>query len=232
MQPSDAATQTVSRITSIPASKEHTMFIPPSGGPTNTVNTGCGDDNVHISKADGLAGLLGLYEVNINGQKQFMTKQQLENTQFNLGSGNDRLVVDSNVTADISANGGTGNDLMVGGSGDDDLHGGAGNDVIAGRGGNDHVDGGRGNDRLYGGNGRDHIDGGAGHDHIHAGNGNDVVHAGSGNDYVDGGNGNDALYGQNGHDHIDGGNGHDYLKGGNGFDTLHGGRGIDWKNWS
>ena len=63
------------------------MFIPPSNGPTNTVNTGCGDDNVHISKADGLAGLLGLYEVNINGQKQYMTKQQLENTQFNLGCG-------------------------------------------------------------------------------------------------------------------------------------------------
>ena len=28
-------------------------------GPTNTVNTGCGNDSVHISKADGLAGLLG-----------------------------------------------------------------------------------------------------------------------------------------------------------------------------
>ena len=59
------------------------MFIPPSG-PTNTVNTGCGNDNVHISKADGLAGLLGLYEVNINGQKQYMTEAQLKNTEFNL----------------------------------------------------------------------------------------------------------------------------------------------------
>src|SRR5512139_2977685 len=65
-------------------------------GPTNTVNTGCGDDTVHISKAEGLAGLLGLYKVEINGQTQYMTKQQLENTQFNLGRGNDKLIVDSN----------------------------------------------------------------------------------------------------------------------------------------
>src|SRR3954468_9352835 len=105
-------------------------------GPTNTINTGCGNDNVHISKAEGLAGLLGLYKVDINGHSQYMTKQQLENTQFNLGAGNDTLVVDSNVKADIHANGGKGNDVMIGGAGDDVLKGGDGSDVIAGRGGN------------------------------------------------------------------------------------------------
>ena len=172
------------------------MSINPCG-PTNTVNTGCGNDTVHISKADGLAGLLGLYEVNINGQKQYMTEAQLKNTQFNLGGGNDTLWVDSDVKVGIHANGGSGNDVMVGGSGNDDLHGGSGNDAIFGRGGNDHVDGGAGRDLLSGGNGRDHIDGGTGNDRIYGGNGNDVVHAGSGNDYVNGGNGNDALYGQN-----------------------------------
>ena len=71
----------------------------------NNVYTGPGNDNVHISKAPGLLGALGLYEVDINGQKQYMTKQQLENTNFHLGAGNDTLVVDSNVTADIHADG-------------------------------------------------------------------------------------------------------------------------------
>ena len=37
-------------------------------GPSNTVHGTGGDDSVHISKASGLAGLLGLYEVNVNGQ--------------------------------------------------------------------------------------------------------------------------------------------------------------------
>jgi len=188
------------------------MSISPCG-PSNTVNTGCGNDNVHISKADGLAGLLGLYEVNVNGQTQYMTKSQLENTNFNLGSGNDTLVVDSDVKADITANGGTGNDLMIGGGGDDHLKGGNGNDVIAGRGGNDHIEGGRGRDALFGGSGNDHVEGGRG------------------NDYINGGNGNDWLQGNRGNDHIDGGNGNDFLQGGQGIDTLHGGPGFDWKQF-
>src|SRR5512138_373710 len=91
----------------------------------NNLYTGAGDDNVHISKATGLAGLLGLYEVNINGQKQYMTEQQLKNTNFNLGSGNDTLIVDSDVKVGIHANGGSGDDLMVGGSGNDVFDGGS-----------------------------------------------------------------------------------------------------------
>ncbi|MEO7244625.1 MAG: hypothetical protein ABIX12_05720, partial [Rubrivivax sp.] len=70
-----------------------------------------------------------------------MTKQQLEHTTFKLGAGNDTLVVDSNVTADIHADGGSGNDVMVGGGGDDHLSGGTDNDALFGRDGNDHLDG-------------------------------------------------------------------------------------------
>ena len=54
--------------------------------PMNNVNTGCGNDNVHISKADGLLGLLGYNKVDINGQVQYMTNEQLSHTQFNLGA--------------------------------------------------------------------------------------------------------------------------------------------------
>ena len=125
-------------------------------GPSNTVHGTGGDDSVHISKASGLAGLLGLYEVNVNGQTSYMTKQQLENTNFELHGGNDTLVVDANVTADITANGGSGDDVMIGGNGDDNLSGGRGDDVIAGR-GNDLLVGGKGLDLLLGGRGADWI---------------------------------------------------------------------------
>jgi len=144
-------------------------FIPPCGCnpvPQNTVNGTCGNDTVHISKAPGLLGALGFFEVDVNGQKQIMSKQQLENTKFELGAGNDKLFVDSNVTADITANGGSGNDLMVGGGGDDKLSGGCGNDAIYGRGGNDCISGGHGNDYLNGGAGKDVNHGGPGWDFV------------------------------------------------------------------
>jgi Ca2+-binding RTX toxin-like protein len=157
----------------------------------NTINTGGGNDNVHISKASGLAGALGYYDVNINGKHQLMTKSQLEHTTFNLGAGNDKLVVDSNVTADIHANGGAGNDLMVGGGGDDHLNGGSGNDAIYGRGGNDDLNGGSGNDWMSGGNGNDVLRGGSGNDWQFGGNGNDVLVGGSGRDVQVGGPGFD-----------------------------------------
>ena len=152
-------------------------------------------------------GAVGPVQVNINGQKQFMTEKPNSRTPSSTWArGNDTLVVDSDVKVDINANGGSGNDLMVGGSGNDDLHGGTGNDAIFGRGGNDHIDGGTRQRLLSGGNGNDHIDGGRGNDHIYAGNGNDMVHAGRGNDYVNGGNGQRLPRGgQNGNDHIDGG---------------------------
>jgi Ca2+-binding RTX toxin-like protein len=194
------------------------------GNPSNTVYGTSGNDNVHISKAPGLLGALGLFEVNVNGNVQYMTQQQLENTNFELGAGNDTLVVDSNVKADITADGGAGNDVMVGGGGDDCLSGGKGNDVIFGRGGNDRLDGGKGNDYLSGGNGNDHLSGGKGNDTLHGGRGNDCLHGGKGNDSLHGGRGNDELHGGKGHDHLDGGKGHDHNHGGPGVDQVK----FDW----
>jgi Ca2+-binding RTX toxin-like protein len=170
-------------------------------GPSNTVHGTNGDDNVHISKADGLLGALGLYEVNVNGQVQYMTKQELENTNFKLGGGDDTLVVDADVKADITADGGSGDDVMVGGGGDDKFKGGCGDDIMLGRGGNDCLDGGCGDDIIAGGKGRDHLKGGCG---------------------------DDILLGGKNRDHLDGGPGRDYLDGGQGKDTNHGGPGIDF----
>ena len=49
----------------------------------NNVYTGPGNDTVHISQAPGLLGLLGYYSVTINGQTQYMTKNQLEKATQN-----------------------------------------------------------------------------------------------------------------------------------------------------
>ena len=153
-------------------------------GPSNTVHGTGGDDSVHISKASGLAGLLGLYEVNVNGQTSYMTKQQLENTNFELHGGNDTLVVDANVTADITANGGSGDDVMIGGNGDDNLSGGRGDDVLLGGRGNDRLRGGRGDDAMFGGRGNDVMLGGRGNDLLVGGKGLDLLLGGRGADWI------------------------------------------------
>jgi hypothetical protein len=38
-------------------------------------------NNVQVSKADGLRGALGFYEVTIDGRSQFMTKDELESLE-------------------------------------------------------------------------------------------------------------------------------------------------------
>lgn len=136
-----------------------------TGTPNVITGTG-GNDNIHVSNAPGLSGLLGLYEINVNGSVQYMTKQQLEQSEFRTGDGDDRVIVDANVKADITVDGGSGDDVIIGGGGDDNLRGGSGNDVIAGRGGNDRISGGIGNDIIDGGAGFDDIDGGKGLDRI------------------------------------------------------------------
>src|SRR5262245_30022462 len=91
------------------------------------------DDYVHVSKAHGgLAGLLGLYDVNVNGHHQLMTKYELEHTDFELGSGDDVFVADSDVDANLTVHGGSGDDRITGGGGRDYLDGGSGDDYLNG----------------------------------------------------------------------------------------------------
>jgi Ca2+-binding RTX toxin-like protein len=155
------------------------------------VNGTAGDDMVHISKAQGLAGLAGLYEVNVNGESQFLTAEQLGASTFNLGKGNDKLVVDSDVKVGVTANGGKGNDTLIGGGGNDTLNGGKGADNILGQGGDDTLNGGHGQDTLLGQNGNDTLNGGRARDHIYGGGGNDQLNGGGGSDDVKGGAGDD-----------------------------------------
>ncbi|HWS35190.1 MAG TPA: calcium-binding protein, partial [Actinoplanes sp.] len=82
----------------------------------------------------------------------------------------------------LSASGGSGNDVITGGSAADAIYGGAGNDSIHGHAGNDAIYGDAGNDTIHGYDGNDAIYGGAGNDTIHGHGGNDSLYGGDGND--------------------------------------------------
>jgi Ca2+-binding RTX toxin-like protein len=131
------------------------------------------------------------------------------------GRGNDLLI------------GGDGCDILRGGCGDDTLLGGAGMDLLEGGWGNDVLCGGEGSDLILGMNGNDVLSGDAGDDILLGGNGNDTLMGGDGNDILSGGNGNDSLAGGAGNDTLMGDDGNDVLKGDAGNDILVGGDGQD-----
>ena len=156
-----------------------------------------------------------------------------------------------NDTSKVSfANGGSGDDELIGGEAFDRLDGGYGDDTLRGGGYIDYLIGGFGDDAMYGGDGNDSMQGDAGNDtmrgergadYMYGGTGDDRLfgdsgsasysdrlYGGDGDDLLAGGGGHDQLYGQNGIDSLHGNDGHDQLFGGGDVDYLYGGRGNDW----
>ncbi|WP_138466474.1 calcium-binding protein [Poseidonocella sp. HB161398] len=85
------------------------------------------------------------------------------------GLGGDDTIDASGLEADaikFKAFGGEGNDLLIGGAGDDELNGGSGADLLIGGKGNDVMNGGMGQDRMVwaNGDGSDVMNGGYGYD--------------------------------------------------------------------
>jgi Ca2+-binding RTX toxin-like protein len=164
---------------------------------------------------------------------------------INGNGGNDRITVGAGVLLDATIDGGSGNDWIWGGGGNDTInagwgndhvYGGPGNDVINGEAGNDKLWGGAGDDQMIGENGHDWLHGGAGDDegtggngfdHLHGDDGNDVLHGDAGKDHVHGGLGDDELYGEGDNDLIYGEDGNDWIHGGDNKDKLWGGLGDD-----
>jgi Ca2+-binding RTX toxin-like protein len=127
------------------------------------------------------------FEVNGNGGDDSFTVKDLTGTDvkqvtFNGGEGNDTLDA-SETNVKVIADGGAGEDYLVGGFGDDLLRGGDGNDFLAGGEGNDTLIGDRGDDIMEGGKGDDRLiwNPGDGSDIMSGGEGYDVVEVNGGN---------------------------------------------------
>jgi Ca2+-binding RTX toxin-like protein len=127
--------------------------------------------------------------------------------------GNDRIFADPTVFDFVG-----GNDIVDGGSG---------NDQIFTFGGNDQVNSGSGNDTVQTADGVDKIDAGLGNDDVQSGRGKDIVLGQAGDDALRGGEDNDDLSGGDGRDRVIGGSGDDTLRDGVGVDQLEGRTGND-----
>jgi Ca2+-binding RTX toxin-like protein len=131
------------------------------------------------------------YVVTINGVATSHPIADVSKIDVSSGDGNDAIIASTTLTLGFYANGGNGNDAMIGGSGPDtfvgaagkdELYGGLGNDRLNGAGGNDKVIGEFGADRCYGGDGNDYLDGGSSGDRIYLGAGMDTAFGASGDD--------------------------------------------------
>jgi Ca2+-binding RTX toxin-like protein len=142
----------------------------------------------------------------------------------------------STLTATASApqaQGGAGNDTVIGAPVADYLRGGDGNDSIAGGSAFDDINGNKGDDTLDGGTGgNDWLVGGQGNDLITAHAADNTLYGNLGNDTLVGGFGKDVLRGGQGDDSLAGGAGDNFISGDRGNDTESGGTGADTFHFS
>jgi Ca2+-binding RTX toxin-like protein len=177
-----------------------------------TINLAGGDDTLTMLDMSGV----NLNAIVINGD--------IGNDTIDLGN------AIRNGTLLILADGGAGDDILIGSSGPESLIGGAGDDVVNAGAGDDRIDGGIGNDVLNGGPGNDTFVGGDGNDQLNGGDGDDLLIGGIGNDSINGDAGNDVLQGNFGDDFLNGSTGNDSISGGLGRDVVVGGAGRDTLN--
>ena len=106
---------------------------------------------------------------------------------------NDIMVVNNNVTTNLTVTGSDMINQITTGAGSDTITGGGAADVIAAANGANTINAGGGADVITSGTGVDTIDGGAGGDTITSGTGNDAITAGEGADFVVAGGGSDTI---------------------------------------
>jgi Ca2+-binding RTX toxin-like protein len=111
---------------------------------TVVINATNGNDTINVTDNNGVVTVTGLAtDVTITG---FETTDHLVIN----GLGGDDTINAAGLGTGmlLTANGGDGNDILVGGTGNDTLSGGAGDDILIGGGGVDTLDGGTGNDTV------------------------------------------------------------------------------------
>jgi Ca2+-binding RTX toxin-like protein len=172
----------------------------------------------------------------------------------NAGGGDDEITITTANLKSVTADGGAGDDILIGNSDADTLSGGDGDDRIVGAGGKDTMSGGAGNDVLVWNNGDQPNPAEAGRvrfDRLNLGlfnlnisaeritinglGGDDTVTGQAGLAPLiamtaNGGPGADSLTGGDGADLLNGGDDNDALNGGTGNDRLVGDRGADTMN--
>jgi len=132
--------------------------------------------------------------------------------------GNDTFI--STGARGVFCDGGSGDDVFIGGVPADFCFGGPGEDDLSGGGGSDDLEGGGGADTIRGGPGRDYLAGGLGADTIRGGPGRDSLIGGPDDDLLIGGDGREFT--------ISGGGGDDTLRARDGLrERVSGGRGSD-----
>jgi Ca2+-binding RTX toxin-like protein len=120
----------------------------------------------------------------------------------------------------LEAQGGPGNDTLLGGDESDDFDGGDGEDTISGGVGPDVLSGYYGVDIIHGNENADTIDGGPGDDDLNGDAGNDTISGNAGGDTLRGGSEDDTLYGNAGQDSLLGNLGKDKYFGGTEADSI------------
>lgn len=95
--------------------------------------------------------------------------------EVNAGAGDDSVTIAAKVPVPVTLRGGSGDDRLFGGAGNDKLTGGSGEDALYGRAGNDWIFGGRDDDVIYGGPGDDRLVGNSGFNEVFGGPGKNRV---------------------------------------------------------
>lgn len=179
----------------------------------DTTSNGSADDRVDVRSNDD-----GSIDVYVNGERYPTTLAEGQEITIRTGDGNDTIWVDSDISVNIVADSGAGDDFIMGGAGNDRIDAGTGNDTVYA---------GAGRDDVFGNSGDDHLSGGEGNDVVYGGDGSDFMTGTTGNDYLEGGRGEDTLWGGAGDDILSGGRDNDKLEGDGGNDTVYTGLGID-----
>lgn len=175
-----------------------------------------------------LSGDNVMVEATIGGEswtKNYGSQSKYTHIMGHAGLGDDTIDLSgmtgsSYLTSDLT--GGTGNDTLIGGGGEDVIYGETGIDTLLGGGNNDFIDGGSGDDKISGGLGNDILHGRLDDDIILGDGGNDIITGEQGKDIISAGSGDDRVWGGQDIDWIAGGEDNDTLQGDQGDDLIWG----------
>lgn len=179
-----------------------------------TINGTSAADNIILTKeSDDLI-------VTINGTSNAYATTEFTSISIYSGDGADNVNLSAiDIGTYVSA--GSGDDIIIGGSGNDSLTGGGGKNRMFGGLGDDRINGSSGRDFGYGEGGNDRIYGNDGNDYLDGGGGVDRIYGGLGDDYLIGGSSNDKMYANEGDDTLNGGSGRDLMNGDAGIDVFY-----------